>query len=89
MEKFTDGDWRVENAWCGYEILSHDGNDANLVCGVDGDISNEDDEFNAHLIAAAPDMYRMLKMLEGFESSNGKAAWAHEITELLAKARGE
>lgn len=57
----------------------------------------EEREANAHLIAAAPDMYEMLKRIERhITESNNEIELAdsivcnsHEINKLLAKAIGE
>jgi hypothetical protein len=46
---------------------------------------------NAHLIAAAPEMYEMLEMLNSMPTDGAKEFLesSNAVTELLAKARGE
>lgn len=50
-----------------------------------GEIGDDETPSNAHLIAAAPDMYAML---EAIEAGNGQPN-CDDILALLAKARGE
>lgn len=80
--KFTKGDWKVNS----------------LVNGRGFDISFNDDgeciaeiihiESDAHLIAAAPEMYAMLDMLVDNDGIND-CSIDREVESLLAKARGE
>jgi hypothetical protein len=83
--KFTKGKWvAVPKSEDGAVILC--GNNANLVSGKNIIFMN-DKVYDSHLIAAAPEMYGMLRNLLcnyeiGLEVDN-------EIDELLAKARGE
>lgn len=79
--KFTKGEWRVERFvnGKGFEIAFND----------DGEVVADYvySEHDAHLIAAAPDMYEMLESLRedyGLLTPVGK-----DIDKLLAKARGE
>lgn len=45
---------------------------------------------NAHLIAAAPEMYEMLEKIHDSMAGNGEyGEFYHDVKELLAKARGE
>ena len=91
-EKFTKGGWSVlgENviAEWGHKIIKP-------LCSLDGRISPQEDKANAHLIAAAPDMYETLKssmvMLNAFHKNTGSLgarAQAEIIRVTLAKARG-
>ena len=50
------------------------------------DLSIEEFIANAHLIAAAPEMYRMLKEIQ---EAHAEMDLFQDIEELLAKARGE
>lgn len=45
---------------------------------------------NAHLIAAAPEMYEMLEKIHDSMAGNGEyGEFYYDVKELLAKARGE
>ena len=85
--KFTKGPW--EAITCGHRIDIWS-NEESITGGVTFKYPLPEDELtviaNHNLIAAAPDMYKML--LECFHSSN-KGAWKDSLGELLAKARGE
>lgn len=102
MGKFTKGPWKVcENSAGSIEVYIGDRftnirHDEYLCIGVstDTDTDNRDctnnpkAEANAHLIAAAPEMYEMLNNIAiSMECEHGVDANA--IFELLAKARGE
>lgn len=88
-ENFTQGDWAVSGDDCcavfsGLELV------------VDCDISSlngGEDVYNAMLIAAAPEMYRMLSEISAFLSFKPDDENLHglkgDIEKLLAKARGE
>jgi len=89
--KFTEGPW----TFCQYnhgEIVAIDKEDdeySELICDtlITGD---EEWEANAHLIAAAPDMYAMLEdMYETLCLIGDDGEETEEIKSLLAKARGE
>jgi hypothetical protein len=77
--KFTPGPWHT---WYEeMEISIYDQN-SDLICGPIKQCPEQ--EANAHLIAAAPDMY---KALEEIEHSDELAS--HIAKDALAKARGE
>lgn len=84
-EKFTQGEWlaKVNEENC---YVMSDG--ILLVDPAISDVDEHEQDANAHLIAAAPAMYRMLKNIaddnRGFDDG-----FVHEIDNLLAKARGE
>jgi len=85
MADFTKGPWVKDSR--GECLINPDGE--NIIvwgCGLSSATKTDERVANAHLIAAAPDMYKML--LECFHTSN-KGAWKDNIGELLAKARGE
>lgn len=71
---FTKGPWHVD---FDYPAIFND--QCNFICDVS-------DAYNAHLIAAAPEMYEMLSFIAA--SPMTACAKAEEIKELLAKARG-
>ena len=79
--KFTKGEWRVERFvnGKGFEIAFND----------DGEVVADYvySEHDAHLIAAAPDMYKMLESIViSMECFHGVDT--DSMYELLAKARG-
>jgi len=101
MEKFTKGPWKVcENSAGSIEVYIGDSftnirHDEYLCIGVstDTDTDNRDctnnpkAKANAHLIAAAPEMYEFIKSLLEFDMLNDSDTI--EVEALLAKARGE
>ena len=86
MSKFTKGPWGYNNfEGCVYDFESE------LVCDL-MTTGEAHEEANAHLIAAAPDMYKMLDKINNmglvdFEIWRGKNRKI--VTKLLSKARGE
>ena len=102
-EKFTQGEWFVDgecfegDATAGYGV-SCEGRFIAFVSSWDdrGEPSKPQpqDLINAHLIAAAPEMYRMLEGFAEVIALNGELATfdgddMEGILSLLAKARGE
>lgn len=79
--KFTKGEWKVERFVNnkGFEISFND----------DGEVVADyvHEEADAHLIAAAPEMYEMLARCARELARNGYET--ETVHELLAKARGE
>ncbi len=90
--KITKGEWVVDNAGDviikgsdgGVSFPARDGTIASI---NDGEYIENDNEHDAHLIAAAPDMYAMLKNV--FDNYETDTHLDNQITVLLAKARGE
>ncbi|AUR93856.1 hypothetical protein NVP1189B_30 [Vibrio phage 1.189.B._10N.286.51.B5] len=80
--KFTDGKWSA---------LTHDGDLKEAVIyfsdkgGVDLSLA-PDCVANAHLMAAAPKMYRLLDVIYKYSDDQ---LYAEEIKKLLSEARGE
>lgn len=83
--KFTKGEWRVTHFANGQMRIFRDGRDYKEpdIAATYGD----NDVENAHLIAAAPEMYKILVQLQ-IEGGLGVARHK-QIDRLLAKARGE
>ena len=97
--KFTPGPWSVEDdiqmrriyssegyeeIHVGYNINSPSGE----IVGCEGITDSE--PFNAHLIAAAPELYEALvRMKEWCENDVGAELPCDSINTALAKARGE
>ena len=83
--KFTKGEWFaiVDDECCFIDTYKK-----GLIADLEkSDAPCDEAEANAHLIAAAPDMYAMLEYLRedyGLLTDVGK-----DIDKLLAKARGE
>ena len=86
-EKFTKGEWVIEeveeavfrntNSLCLCVVTR----DFDVISPVLGIRNNHD----AHLIAAAPEMYKLLESLSDYDENQ---MHKKEINELLAKARG-
>ena len=79
--KFTESPWEIDTSQHRIFVHSDDG----LICEVSSDLED------AHLIAAAPEMYKMLEnVLSYIEDDNieGFIEHYHEAKDLLAKARG-
>jgi hypothetical protein len=99
--KFTDGPWSViENSVGSIEVVFGGGSPcrgSEYLCIAPLSAKNDNEEIhsgetalsNAHLIAAAPEMYEMLEMLSGQLTDINAHHAAKEIDELLAKARGD
>lgn len=84
--KFTKGEWRVEYNGSWYQIVAIEKNDRDWIADTCASSCRGDlalGEANAHLIAAAPDMYKFLESLQ-LDVTND-----YKRDELLAKARGE
>ena len=83
MEKFTKGPWHVDS-----ELRAIYNKQCNYIC--DYPLNNSHDK---HLIAAAPDMYKMLDTIEtvlsGNSEYNATDISVDYLRKLLAKARGE
>jgi hypothetical protein len=87
--KFTEGKW---TAFIGNGVIAIDDSQGRAIInwpGFDGEcFSFSKKKANAHLIAAAPDMYAMLEMLVNGDSINDHSI-EKEVISLLTKARGE
>lgn len=103
--KFTKGKWFIEkdanwndDCWAISAKRDSDGSVhhcfAEVVYKMEHEEKNEELEANAHLIAAAPDIYHSLKEIvddaRDYESRGGKLpSWVKSAEDALAKARGE
>lgn len=84
--KFTKGEWDIIGIDSSYAVLRRDTGYG--ICSTT--MKEEQDLTNAHLIAAAPEMYNLLERLTSRD--NCKKDIVHllgEADNLLAKARGE
>ena len=100
-EKFTQGEWRVEitdhqladtgDYVTDFAVATE--NTGIAQCFDNSVVSEEEATANCHLIAAAPEMYLMLKYLADGVRWGGiqhtDRSLAAEIEKLLKKARGE
>jgi len=97
--KFTKGEWFTEDY---STLLNVSAKGSGSICDVDTDYitdeyvidPTEEQRANAHLIAAAPDMYELLEGISlearSFVDRGGKATtWLRDAESLLSKARGE
>lgn len=82
MEKFTQGEWYVSDEDCDSVTTSIV---TESVCYINKQHSGF--KANAHIIAAAPDMYRALVNITS-QSDVNEVDW-NKVHEALAKARGE
>ncbi len=96
-EKFTQGEWEVVHASSHHGYYVQDDNGV-TVCDLyymsNGRHYHHQNKFdakpNAHLIAAAPEMYRLLETISDYyKLTGGECHHESEIESLLAKARGE
>lgn len=93
--KFTSGEWKVSNNG---ETLKVKTGDQTTVCqltflkgahGMKGRKPEGEAKANAHLIAAAPDMYEALKLLVKFCDLYQNEKVIKNAEAALAKAQGE
>ena len=87
-EKFTKGEWKVSNAYFDVDILHEHPAVWSGGYGVAQMCDLAESTANANLIAAAPEMYRVLKFLVENDSINDSSI-DKEVLNLLSIARGE
>ena len=87
-EKFTPGEWEycISGGEAGYPLVFEMKTGLEIASVFIQNGYTENGIANAHLIAAAPEMYRMLKLVHGIL---GSGSLSMEIENLLKKARGE
>jgi len=87
MEKFTNGEWLIHQSPSHVVIESEFGAH---ICNREIYKSTVIEQMaNAHLIASAPEMYAMLKLISDLSLITDDKGLSDEIDNLLAKARGE
>ena len=88
-DKFTPPPWSVpsEGRLSGAVVAK----DGEMVCDPSGAGRHEDEaEANARLIAAAPEMYYILDIIDTYHAIKGvNNRWERTISKLLKKVRGE
>ena len=97
--KWTPGQWRATTRQGSWDWVVYTEDDPNIeICQTfhDGTDENEEGEANAHLIAAAPELYeallKCLMLLEDYgagEPDSCARELFDEVCAVLAKARGE
>ena len=88
-EKFTKGEWEVSNAYPSVDILhEHPAVWSGGYC-VAQMCDLEESTANAHLIAAAPEMYHALNDIVKLGLDDDCKINIDSLKRLLAKARGE
>ena len=98
MSKFTQGEWEwdKENCLVFTTMYSEDGSSERYYVAdfeMDYAISREEREANARLIAAAPEMYELLKSLVNTLLAHSYSSYSQDkvirIANLLARIDGE
>ena len=88
-DKFTPGPWNAPDGGnLSGAVVAKDGE---MVCDPSGAGRYEDEmDANARLIAAAPEMYELLVLLENYYAVRGESnSVTKTISQVLRKARGE
>ena len=88
-DKFTPPPWSVPSMGnLRGAVVAKDGE---MVCDPSGAGRHEDEaEANARLIAAAPEMYYILDIIDTYHAIKGvNNRWERTISKLLKKVRGE
>ncbi len=90
--KFTKGEWEIFGDW-GIRAKRSERQLTENLCHAtfEYDRGGSGEGFaNAHLIAAAPDMYAEIQeMSHWLRTQIGMGDWHNDLEKLLAKARGE
>ena len=88
-DKFTPGPWNAPDGGnLRGAVVAKDGE---VVCDPSGAGRHEDEmDANARLIAAAPEMYYILDIIDTYHAIKGvNNRWERTISKLLKKVRGE
>ena len=84
--KFTKGPWRIDEFRDFASIMAG----YTEICYIDDDLNCDKVRANARLIAAAPEMYELLAMLDNYYAVRGESnSMTKTISQVLKKARGE
>ena len=85
--KFTKWPWRIDEFRDFASIMAG----YTEICYIDDDLNCDKVRANARLIAAAPEMYELLELLDNYLAINGglNDRMTTEIRKLMKKVRGE
>ena len=84
--KFTQLPWRIEEFRDFISIMAG----YSEICYIDGDLNCDNVQANARLIAAAPEMYELLALLDNYYAVRGESNRVTKtISQVLKKVRGE
>ena len=89
IDKFTPGPWSApDKGKLRGAVVAKDGE---MVCDPSGAGRYEDEmDANARLIAAAPEMYYILDIIDTYHALKGvNNRWERTISKLMKKVRGE
>ena len=82
-ENFTKGPWRIDEFRDFTSIMAG----YREICYMDDDLNRHE---NARLIAAAPEMYELLALLDNYYAVRGESnSVTKTISQVLKKVRGE
>lgn len=85
-EKFTQLPWRIEEFRDFISIMAG----YSEICYIDGDLNCDNVQANARLIAAAPEMYELLALLDNYYAVRGESnRLTKTISQVLKKVRGD
>ena len=85
-EKFTQLPWRIEEFRDFISIMAG----YSEICYIDDDLNCDNVQANARLIAAAPEMYELLALLDNYYAVRGESNRVTKtISQVLKKVRGE
>lgn len=85
-EKFTQLPWRIEAFRDFISIMAG----YSEICYIDGDLNCDNVQANARLIAAAPEMYELIALLDNYYAVRGESnSVTKTISQVLKKVRGE
>ena len=85
-EKFTQLPWRIEEFRDFISIMAG----YSEICYIDGDLNCDNVQANARLIAASPEMYELLALLDNYYAVRGESNRVTKtISQVLKKVRGE
>lgn len=86
--KFTPGPWFISKKFVVGPRDQEDGQSYGMIVGV-ADVYGENRSADAHLIAAAPDLYEVVEAMARFDGRNNNHHLKNMAKAALAKARGE
>lgn len=85
--KHTPGPWVVQEYSDGFGVSAIADDDLEAICTMIVPI-NGDEESNARLIAAAPELLEALELALSFDKPDYKGGWEQKARAAIAKAKG-